>query len=378
MEVTTTGAPSLRRWIAANRNQPAALFNNIIDWFVLNRNADYGLAVMRIASGSLILGWLLLNVPVANKVWGPGSAYWDPYRAVLGYKWPLDILREAGTGFFWGWYVTAILLAIAFTLGWRTRVITPLFFVFYAAINAQNTAIADGGNYFIRIMLIYMIFADISRRWSLDAKRRAVRGARVANTETQVGTVFHNLALCLIVAQLCIVYFEAGMYKVQGKLWQEGTAMYYPISSEAYGVLPWLSELLTTNTWMVVLLTYFTVIVQIAFPFLLFNRLTRRMALLAILGMHLGIAVVMGLPFFSGIMASADAVLVSATTWVTIVTWLDIQGRAVGRKIPILRKYIHPEISDVDGKTTETSPGLLRSSLNRSLTWPKRSMTSGC
>lgn len=355
MEIATTPIPSVRRWLSVNKKKPVALFYRIIDWFVLNRHADHGLAIMRIASGTFILGWLLLNIPVANKVWGPGSAYWDPYRAVLGYKWPLNILREAGTGFFWGWYVIAILLAVAFVLGWRTRIITPLFFIFYTAINAQNTSIADGGNYFIRIMLIYMIFADISRRWSLDAKRRTARGARVANKETQIGTVFHNLALCLIVAQLCIVYFEAGMYKVQGRLWQEGTAMYYPISSEAYGVLPWLSELLTTNTWMVVLLTYFTVIVQIAFPFLLFNRITRRIALLAILGMHLGIAIVMGLPFFSGIMASADAVLVSATTWVTIVTWLGIQGRAIGRKIPILKNYIHPEVSDFDGKIIEST-----------------------
>ncbi|MFJ6415968.1 HTTM domain-containing protein [Paeniglutamicibacter sp. NPDC091659] len=340
MEVKTSSAPSILNWVSNHKDAPANLIAKIVDWFVLNRNADYGLAVMRMASGTLILGWLLQNIPVANRIWGPGSAYWDPYRAVLGYKWPLDILREAGTGFFWGWYAVAILLAIAFIFGWRTRVITPLFFVFYTAINAQNTPIADGGNYFIRIMLIYMIFADISRRWSLDARRRSLRGN---NSETQIGTVLHNLALCLIVAQLCLVYFEAGMYKVQGSLWQSGEAMYYPISSKAYGIFPWLSELLTANTWMVVLLTYFTVVVQIAFPFLLFNRVTRRIALISILGMHVGIAVVMGLPFFSGIMASADAVLVSAATWVTIATWLGIQFRGIGRRVPIVNKWIRPE-----------------------------------
>ena len=189
-------------------------------------------------------------------------------------------------------------------------------------------------------MLIYMIFADVSRRWSLDARRRSTRGGK---SETQVGTVLHNLALCLIVAQLCLVYFEAGMYKVQGSLWQSGEAMYYPISSKAYGVFPWLSELLTAHTWMVVLLTYLTVVVQIAFPFLLFNRITRRIALISILGMHVGIAIVMGLPFFSGIMASADAVLVSAATWVTIATWLGIQFRGIGRRVPIVKKWIRPE-----------------------------------
>lgn len=169
-------------------------------------------------------------------------------------------------------------------------------------------------------MRLLLIFADISRRWSLDSRRRRKKGLG----ETQTGTILHNLALILVVGQLCIVYLEAGLYKVQGSLWQDGTAIYYPVQSEAYGVFPWLADLLTFSSWMVVLVTYFTVIVQVAFPFLLFHRVTRRIALVSILAMHLGIALVMGLPFFSGIMASADAVLVSGATWVGIVAW----GRA--------------------------------------------------
>lgn len=315
-------APTIRGWLRLHRSKPSDLLSNLYQWFVRERHASYGLAVMRMASGALIFGWLLLNLPVAEKIWGPGAAYLEPYRAVLGYRWPLNILEGAGGIFFYIWYLSAMLLSIAFTVGWKTRFITPLFFVAYTAINAQNTPISDGGNYFIRIMLIYLIFADLSKRWSLDSWLRSRRQRAASPKESEVGTVLHNLALCLVIAQLCIVYFEAGMYKVQGALWQSGTAMYYPISSEAYGVFPWLSELLTHNAWVVVLITYITVIAQIAFPFMLFHRITRRIALITILGMHLGIAIMMGLPFFSGIMASADAVLVSSASWLTIQRWL--------------------------------------------------------
>ncbi len=330
-EPSSPHSPTIRAWISKNRYAPIKLVNLIIDWFVRNRHADYGLAVMRIASGAFILGWLLLNLPVAGRIWGPGSAYWEEYRAVLGYQWPLNLLRDAGTGAFWLWYAATILLAIAFLLGWRTRIVTPLFFIFYAGINAQNTAIADGGNYFIRIMLIYLVFADISRRWSLDARRREHKKAK----ETEIGTILHNLALCLVIGQLCLVYLEAGLYKVQGTLWQDGTAMYYPLQSEAYGVLPWLSDLATHFTWTVVLVTYFSVLIQIAFTFLLFNKITRRLVLLGILAMHLGIALLMGLPFFSGVMASADAVLVSGATWVLIVGWLGRSGRSLLKLLPL-------------------------------------------
>ncbi|MGO1181675.1 MAG: HTTM domain-containing protein [Micrococcaceae bacterium] len=312
--------PSIRRFVRDRRDAPRRLWDWVYAWFTGERHADYGFAVMRMASGVLILGWLVLNIPEATRIWGPGSAYWAPYRDVLGYWWPLNALEGAGTGFFMLWYGIALMLAAAFLLGFQTRWVTPLLFIFYTAINAQNTPISDGGNYFFRIMLIYLIFVDLSRRWSVDDWLRKRRGK--VRKETETGTILHNLGLCMVVGQLCLVYFEAGIYKVQGGLWQDGTAVYYPIQSAFYGTFPWLSDLITANSWVVTLVTYFTVIIQIAFPFMLFHRITRRLALIGICGMHLGIAVVMGLPFFSGIMASADAVLVSGGTWVTIQAWL--------------------------------------------------------
>jgi hypothetical protein len=327
--ISPSTQPSFRSWFNKHRSDSSKWLLSLSVWFVVDRHGSYGLAVMRISSGVLVLGWLLANLPIADRIWGPGSAYWDSYRSVLGYSWPLDFLRNAGSGAFWAWYLITIALVVSFILGWHTRFTTPLLFVFYAGLNAQNTAIADGGNYFFRIMLIYLVFADISRRWSLDARRRA----HTSSTETQTGSVLHNLALCMVIAQLCIVYFEAGMYKVQGSLWQNGTAVYYPLASEAYGAVPWLSGALTFFTWTTVLATYFTVIIQIAFPFLLFNRISRRIALLCILAMHLGIAIAMGLPFFSGVMASADAVLVGGTTWLAIQRWGSEALQSLTRKL---------------------------------------------
>lgn len=351
-----TAKPTIRAWLGEHKGTPAVLLSKLYEWFVGQRHASYGLAVMRMASGALIFGWLLFNIPVANKIWGPGSAYLEPYRAVLGYRWPLNILEGSGNAFFYVWYALAMLLAIAFTVGWKTRFITPLIFVFYTAINAQNTPVSDGGNYFIRIMLIYLIFADLSKRWSVDSWQRNRKKRATARRETEIGTVLHNLALCLVIAQLCIVYFEAGMYKVQGSLWQAGTAMYYPISSEAYGVFPWLSSLLTHNAWVVVLITYVTVIAQIAFPFMLFHRISRRIALITILGMHLGIAIVMGLPFFSGIMASADAVLVSSATWLTIQRWLSGVWSSFRRRLGSrTREQSEQEILNTDDQKSKES-----------------------
>lgn len=332
---TSPGATPVRSWLREHRHDPQRLAQRVITWFIADRHADYGFAVMRIATGAFLLGWLVLNLPIASRIWGPGSEYWQPYREILGYNFPFNLLHSAGSGLFWGWYAVTIALVVAFLLGWRTRIVTPLLFIAYTALNGMNTPISDGGNYFIRIMLIYLILVDVSRRWSLDARRRAAK----ESPESQTGSVLHNIGLCLVVAQICIVYLEAGLYKVQGLLWQNGTAVYYPLQSEAYGVFPGLADLLTHWSLPVFIATYVTVLAQVAFPFLLFNKHTRRIALLVLLGMHLSIAVLMGLPFFSGIMASADAVLVSGATWVAIVAWLRTAitdnrvARAVSAKV---------------------------------------------
>jgi hypothetical protein len=59
---------------------------------------------------------------------------------------------------------------------------------------------------------------------------------------------------------------------------------------------------------MVMLVTYGTVIVQVAFPFTLFNRRVKNVLLAAMMTEHAVIAVVLGLPFFSLAMIAADAV----------------------------------------------------------------------
>ncbi|MEU7070584.1 HTTM domain-containing protein [Streptomyces narbonensis] len=118
----------------------------------------------------------------------------------------------------------------------------------------------------------------------------------------------HNAALVVIMAEVCLIYATAGWYKIQGSRWQDGTALYYPLHLDYFSPWPALSELLGSSGIMVLLLTYGTVIVQIAFPFTLFHRKVKNVLLVAMMLEHAGIAVLLGLPVFSLAMISADAV----------------------------------------------------------------------
>jgi hypothetical protein len=114
--------------------------------------------------------------------------------------------------------------------------------------------------------------------------------------------------MLVIVVEVCLIYSTAGWYKIQGSRWQDGTALYYPLHLDDFTPWPALSHALAGNDVMVMLITYGTVIVQVAFPFTLFNRRVKNVLLACMMLEHASIAIVLGLPFFSLAMIAADAV----------------------------------------------------------------------
>jgi len=123
-----------------------------------------------------------------------------------------------------------------------------------------------------------------------------------------IANLAHNAALLVIMAEACLIYATAGWYKIQGSRWQDGTAVYYPLHLDYFSPWPALGDLLASHGLMVMLVSYGTVVVQVAFPFTLFNRRVKNVLLVAMMCEHAVIAVLLGLPFFSLAMIAADAV----------------------------------------------------------------------
>lgn len=143
-----------------------------------------------------------------------------------------------------------------------------------------------------------------------------------------IANLAHNATLVVIMAEVCLIYSTAGWYKIQGSRWQDGTALYFPLKLDYFTPWPGLSDLLASSGVMVMVLTYATVIVQVAFPFTLFNRRVKNVLLVVMIGEHAGIALLLGLPFFSMAMIAADAVFLPTV----FLVWLG--GRAaLGREL---------------------------------------------
>jgi hypothetical protein len=123
-----------------------------------------------------------------------------------------------------------------------------------------------------------------------------------------VGNVVHAGAMLVIVIEVCLIYSTAGWYKITGSRWEDGTALYYPLRLADFTPWPSLSHALGSSGLIVMLITYGTVAVQVAFPFTLLNRRVKNVLLVMMMCEHVAIAVVLGLPFFSLAMITADSV----------------------------------------------------------------------
>ncbi|MGW0392557.1 HTTM domain-containing protein [Streptomyces sp. NPDC003042] len=277
----------------------------------------YAAAVLRIGYGLLYLVFLVREFPHRDQIWGPGSP-WTPTMARQLFDqtgWVSILTVSDSRAYFEVCYAAAIVTSALFMLGWRTRAVSVLFAVVVASFHARAIFMTDGGDNLILLMAVYLVFTACGRRWSLDARRtrgRAVPAAdglarRFHDFRRTTSTVVHNCGMFVIAAQVCFLYGCAGLYKVQGGSWGNGTALHYVLNLELFRPWPALSLMLDEHVVAVAVVGYLTVLLQVAFPFVLFGRL-KYPVLGMLLGLHVGIAVLLGLPLFSGVMIVADAV----------------------------------------------------------------------
>lgn len=330
----------------------------------------YQTAIVRIGFAATWLLFLLREFPNRQAMYGPDAPWsWEMGRQLISGNDAFTTLMWSDGGlWFETVYVMSVLSSALLMVGWRTRTMSAVFMVGVLSLQNRSIFIGDGGDNVIHLVAIYLVFTRCGQVWSLDA-RRAARTAEappgkhssddvgpalwmILGTFLLIGTFLnqtgwhvllllwalwavqgvwwllgryapngqprllldaianlcHNAALLVVMAEVCLIYATAGWYKVQGSRWQDGTALYYPLQLDYFTPWPALSDLLASGGVMVLVLTYGTVIVQVAFPFTLFNRRVKNVLLAVMMLEHAAIAVLLGLPFFSLAMIAADAV----------------------------------------------------------------------
>ncbi|MEU8663531.1 HTTM domain-containing protein [Actinoplanes philippinensis] len=256
----------------------------------------YAAAFLRIGNGFLFLVTMLREFPHRHLIWGP-EAPWTAEMARRMFDqlgWFSVFTLSDDPAYFEVCYAAMILVGVLFMLGWRTRVTSVLFAVAAISVYSRNVLMSNGGDNLLVLIAIYLMFTACGRRWSLDA-RRAARHAPAGGFREFTVTVLHNCALLVIMAQMCILYGAAGLFKVQGETWGDGTALHYVLKQDLFRPWPAVSDFLDGQHVLLMIACYLTVLVQVAFPFSVFSKL-KYVVLPLLVAMHLGIAVLMALP----------------------------------------------------------------------------------
>ncbi len=367
-----TGAP-----FSARRVED--LLRQGIDRITGSTVARYQSAVIRIGFSLTWLVFLLREWPNRSELYGPASPWtWDLAHRLISSNHAFTLLMWSRGGiWFETVYTAAIVACVMLLLGWRTRTAALLFMIGVLSLQNRSVFMGDGGDNVLHIMAIYLAFSRCGRVWSLDARRArrtagtgdpvgvalwAVLGAALVTATVlgrlstgwalifwgvlvgqaawwlvrryapgeprlvmdMIANVVHAGAMLVIMAEVCVVYSTAGWYKIQGSRWEDGTALYYPLHLNDFTPWPALSHTLAANGLMVMLISYGTVWVQVAFPFTLFNRRVKNVLLPVMMCEHAAIAVMLGLPVFSLAMIAADSVFLPTG----FLRWL---GRRAGR-----------------------------------------------
>ncbi|WP_010525346.1 hypothetical protein [Nesterenkonia sp. F] len=95
-------------------------------WMLSERRALRGLAATRVLVGIGALGILLSSFPARHVVWGPGSFWVEPMRETGDFDVLTGLFATDSPLVFTLEYLALIAVAVAFVLGWRTRVMNVL------------------------------------------------------------------------------------------------------------------------------------------------------------------------------------------------------------------------------------------------------------
>lgn len=277
-----------------------------------------GASVFRIVGGAGLLYQYLMSYAQRHYLFGPDGVFpYDEFLKTLSQQRSFSLYALSSSSWlFEALYHVGIVATLVWTLGVGTRWLTPLVWLLWWSMHERFPHLWDGGDNLMQIVLLYLCFANVGCHLTLASKRREMG---------PVASMLHNSALLAAGIQLCLVYGIAGLAKVQGESWRDGTALYYALRAGEFNWVGY-SQYIYESSTLLVLLAYATVAFQVSFTFVFFlsNRL-RTVWLAAGILFHLGILVFMGLTTFAVFMMATDLIFVADAHY----RWLVPAGRRV-------------------------------------------------
>jgi hypothetical protein len=235
-------------------------------------------------------------------------------------KWGLDprMTASQGNAYFSLWFhitepwqliaahVAVLLIMVLFTLGCSTRITSVLTWLAALSYIQRSQITLFGMDTMMNILLFYLMLSPCGAALSVD-RWRARRRLGLSGTlllDRPEPLVSAGLGLRLIQVHFCFIYMAAGLSKLMGGSWWNGTALWGTLANYEFTPMRlayyaeslrwlcrhrWLWEIVMTAG------TLYTLILEISFPFLVWHPRYRGFMVIGSVLLHTGIAIAMGL-----------------------------------------------------------------------------------
>lgn len=220
-------------------------------------------------------------------------------------------------------------------LGYKTRVSLTVSFVFLTSMLNRNPLILSNSHLVLVTMLLWTLFLPMGKRFALDCIKNKNNEAKEQHKEQQTAqhTEQHtapsprsmdaeilskpSLAAFAIVLQIALIYFLSAVVKY-GESWQDGTAVFLSLQLDQF-VTPLGRAVAQLPLGWLSIMTFATLTLEWSAPLLILSPfaqpLLRRLAILALTSMHMGIMLTMNVGDFSPIMVATYALLLRPEDW---------------------------------------------------------------
>lgn len=270
-------------------------------WFQERPTAP--LEIARIGLGAALLLHYALATPYLFDLWGADG--WVPRElAVTEDPWSLSLLfsltSPAQLAVF---HAVFLVCCAAMMLGWRTSWVKWAVLIGQISYDHRDPLLFYGVDKILASLLLILCVAPIGRALSLDRVRalRAAKRKNLAATLPLYASPWTGACIRLMQIQMALLFFYSAISKLGGDDWWNGDAIWFVFTTDEH-YSPLLLRLFASHYWLVNVATYGTILIEIAFTFLIWQERTRPYLLAAALFLHAQFAILMGLFYFSFVM----------------------------------------------------------------------------
>src|SRR5437762_9016485 len=300
------------------------------DSFWFTPALPHTLALVRICGGAMLLYthavWSLnLNAFLGRESWLNANTAALLNQDSQGHNYAWSYLYYFNSpALLWTVHIAALVVFAMLTVGLFTRVTSILAWAITIAYCNRLTGTLFGLDQMNAFILTYLMVGDSGGVWSIDrwlATRRSDTGVLPVLAPRMGPSIRTNIAVRLLQIHMCVIYLFGGIAKMRGETWWDGTALWYAFAQLEYQSLDmtWLVH----YRWLLALLAHLTIFWETFYCFLIWPKLTRPVCLAMAVGVHLGIAMCLGMKTFGLVMIIGNVAFIYPQTVHDAVNWLS-------------------------------------------------------